>query len=190
MATTTTQNPQRSAEEIEDIILCKIFLVSLIDSMTNDSRIVYLQITTAEILSEGSHLKLSRDLIKRVLVDRLSGNFASALPPFQYLIGIYRRVCEEQKKIVNMKDKLVRAHMETVVNQSKKLSVSYCRIHLSNPDMFPDKGRSRSNVSPLFSLVFGEVSSSTNTFGGGPIGGSVGACPGFIYELFRDTDYE
>ncbi|KAJ0752146.1 hypothetical protein HanPI659440_Chr09g0321011 [Helianthus annuus] len=154
--------------------------------MTNDSRIVYLQITTVEILSEGSHLKLSRDLIKRVLVDRLSGNFAFAEPPFQYLIGIYRRVCEEQKKIVNMKDKLVRAQMETVVNQAKKLSVSYCRIHLSNPDMFSDKDRSRSNVSPLLSLVFGEVSSSTNTFGGG----SVGACPGFIYELFRDTDYK
>ncbi|MFS7948101.1 putative U box domain, Zinc finger, RING/FYVE/PHD-type, ubiquitin conjugation factor E4, core [Helianthus anomalus] len=184
--TTTTPKPQRSPEEIEDIILRKIFLVSLTDSMTNDSRIVYLQITAAEILSEGGDLKLSRDLIERVLVDRLSGNFASAEPPFQYLIGIYRRACEEQKKIVNMKDKLVRAQMETVVNQAKKLSVSYCRIHLSNPDMFPDNDRTRSNVSPLLPLVFGEVSSSIDTFGGG----SVGACPGFIDELFRDTDYE
>ncbi|KAM0039978.1 putative U box domain, Zinc finger, RING/FYVE/PHD-type, ubiquitin conjugation factor E4, core [Helianthus debilis subsp. tardiflorus] len=190
MATTTTPKPQRSPEEIEDIILRKIFLVSLTDSMTNDSRIVYLQITAAEILSEGGHLKLSRDLIERVLVDRLSGNFASAEPPFQYLIGIYRRACEEQKKIVNMKDKLVRAQMETVVNQAKKLSVSYCRIHLSNPDMFPDNDRSRSNVSPLLPLVFGEVSSSIDTFGGGSVGVGVGACPGFIDELFRDTDYE
>ncbi|KAJ0846292.1 putative U box domain, Zinc finger, RING/FYVE/PHD-type, ubiquitin conjugation factor E4, core [Helianthus annuus] len=186
MATTTTPKPQRSPEEIEDIILRKIFLVSLTDSMTNDSRIVYLQITAAEILSEGGDLKLSRDLIERVLVDRLSGNSASAEPPFQYLIGIYRRACEEQKKIVNMKDKLVRAQMETVVNQAKKLSVSYCRIHLSNPDMFPDNDRTRSNVSPLLPLVFGEVSSSIDTFGGG----SVGACPGFIDELFKDTDYE
>ncbi|KAJ0474412.1 putative U box domain, Zinc finger, RING/FYVE/PHD-type, ubiquitin conjugation factor E4, core [Helianthus annuus] len=72
MATTTTPKPQRSPEEIEDIILRKIFLVSLTDSMTNDSRIVYLQITAAEILSEGGDLKLSRDLIERVLVDRLS----------------------------------------------------------------------------------------------------------------------
>ncbi|KAJ0457434.1 putative U box domain, Zinc finger, RING/FYVE/PHD-type, ubiquitin conjugation factor E4, core [Helianthus annuus] len=42
MATTTTPKPQRSPEEIEDIILRKIFLVSLTDSMTNDSRIVAL----------------------------------------------------------------------------------------------------------------------------------------------------
>ncbi|MFS8014232.1 hypothetical protein Hanom_Chr15g01342171 [Helianthus anomalus] len=85
-----------------------------------------------------------------------------------------------------MKDKLVGAQMETVVNQANKLYVSYCRIHLSNPDMFPDNDRSRSNVSPLLPLVFGEVSSSIDTFGGG----SVGVCPGFIDELFRDTDYE
>ncbi|KAM0006921.1 putative U box domain, Zinc finger, RING/FYVE/PHD-type, ubiquitin conjugation factor E4, core [Helianthus debilis subsp. tardiflorus] len=185
MATTT--KPQRSPEEIEDIILRKIFLVTLIDSINNnDPRIVYLEMTAAEILSEGGDLKLSKDLMERVLVDRLSGNFTSAEPPFQYLTGIYRRACEEQKKIVNMKDKSVRTQMELVVNQAKKLSVSYCRIHLSNPDMFPDSERNKSNVSPLLPLVFAEVASSIDAFGGG----SGGSCPGFLDELFRDSDYE
>uniref|UniRef100_A0A803LSE6 RING-type E3 ubiquitin transferase n=1 Tax=Chenopodium quinoa TaxID=63459 RepID=A0A803LSE6_CHEQI len=49
-----TQKPQRSPAEIEDIILRKIFLVSLIDSMESDSRVVYLELTAAEILSEGN----------------------------------------------------------------------------------------------------------------------------------------
>ncbi|KAL8199422.1 hypothetical protein R6Q57_012990 [Mikania cordata] len=186
---TTTAKPQRSPEEIEDIILRKIFLVSLIDSMGNDTRVVYLEMTAAEILSEGGELRLSRDLIERVLVDRLSGNFTSAEPPFQYLIGIYRRANEEGKKIANMKDKSVRAQMELVVNQAKKLSVSYCRIHLGNPDMFPDAERGKSNVSPLLPLIFSEVSSSIDAFGGGT-SSSVASCPGFLDDLFRDSDYE
>ncbi|KAK9054028.1 hypothetical protein SSX86_025104 [Deinandra increscens subsp. villosa] len=184
---TTPAKPQRSPEEIEDIILRKIFLVSLIDSMGNDTRVVYLEMTAAEILSEGGELRLSRDLMERVLVDRLSGTFTSAEPPFQYLIGIYRRAYEEGKKISNMKDKSVRAQMELVVNQAKKLSVSYCRIHLGNPDMFPDPERSKSNVSPLLPLIFSEVSSSIDAFGGSS---SVGSCPGFLDELFRDSDYD
>ncbi|KAJ9562103.1 hypothetical protein OSB04_007263 [Centaurea solstitialis] len=194
---TTTAKPQRSPEEIEDIILRKIFLVTLTDSMGNDSRVVYLEMTAAEVLSEGRELRLSRDLMERVLVDRLSlsGNFTSsaAEPPFQYLIAIYRRAYEEGKKIANMKDKSVRAQMELVVNQAKKLSVSYCRIHLGNPDMFPDDERSKSNVSPLLPLVFSEVSSSIDAFGGGGggSGSGVGSCPpGFLDELFRDSDYD
>ncbi|KAD6795992.1 hypothetical protein R6Q59_020126 [Mikania micrantha] len=186
---TTTAKPQRSPEEIEDIILRKIFLVSLIDSMGNDTRVVYLEMTAAEILSEGGELRLSRDLIERVLVDRLSGNFTSAEPPFQYLIGIYRRANEEGKKIANMKDKSVRAQMELVVNQAKKLSVSYCRIHLGNPDMFPDPERGKSNVSPLLPLIFSEVSSSIDAFGGGT-SSSVASCPGFLDDLFKDSDYD
>lgn len=190
MATTTTKSP-RSPEEIEDIILRKIFLVTLIDSMTNDTRIVYLEMTAAEILSEGGQLRLSRDLMERILVDRLSGNYISAEPPFQYLISIYRRACDEGKKIVNMKDKSVRSQMELVVNQAKKLAVSYCRIHLGNPDMFPDTERSKSNVSPLLPLVFSEVSSSIDAFGSGGSGSGSGvSCPGFLDELFRDSDFD
>ncbi|CAH1420992.1 unnamed protein product [Lactuca virosa] len=186
---TTTAKPQRSPEEIEDIILRKIFLVTLIDSMGNDTRVVYLEMTAAEILSEGGELRLSRDVMERVLVDRLSGNFTSAETPFQYLVGIYRRAYEEGKKIANMKDKTVRAQMELVVNQAKKLAVSYCRIHLGNPDMFADSQRDKSNVSPLLPLIFSEVSSSIDTFGGGSSGGA-SSPPGFLDELFRDSDYD
>lgn len=186
-----TGKPQRSPAEIEDIILRKIFLVTLVDSMENDSRIVYLEMTAAEVLSEGKELKLSRDLMERVLVDRLSGNFISAEPPFKYLLGIYIRAHEEGRKIANMKDKAVRSEMELVVKQAKKLAVSYCRIHLGNPDMFPDSDRSKSNVSPLLPLIFSEVPSSFDGFGGG--GGSssgVTAPPGFLEEFFRDSDFD
>ncbi|KAL6324882.1 hypothetical protein AAG906_019790 [Vitis piasezkii] len=183
-----TKKPQLSPDEIEDIILGKIFLVSLNDSMESDSRIVYLEMTAAEILSEGRPLKLSRDLMERVLIDRLSGHFPGAEPPFPYLIGCYRRACDEGKKIASKKDKNLRSELELVVKQAKKLAVSYCRIHLGNPDMFSnwDSGANDSAVSPLLPLIFSEVSSSVDGFGGS----SIGCPPGFLEEFFRDSDFD
>lgn len=186
-----TVKPQRSPAEIEDIILRKIFLVSLIDSTEKDSRIVYLEMTAAEILSEDRELRLSRDLMERVLIDRLSGDFQSAEPPFQYLLGCYHRSYDEGKKITSMKDKNLRSEMELVVKQSKKLSVSYCRIHLGNPGMFPNWDTNRLSVSPLLSLIFSEVSSSVDGFGGsGSSSGEIVSPPGFLDEFFREPDFE
>ncbi|XP_055805669.1 probable ubiquitin conjugation factor E4 [Solanum dulcamara] len=185
-----TTKPQRTPAEIEDIILRKILLVSLVDSMESDARAVYLEMTAAEILSEGKELRLSRDLMERVLIDRLSGNFVSAEPPFQYLVNCYRRAHEEGKKIASMKDKNVRAEMELVVKQVKRLAVSYCRIHLGNPDMFPNWDMTPANVSLLLPLLFSEVSSSVDVFGGGSGSGGVSSPPGFLDELFKDGDFD
>lgn len=186
---------KRSLEEIEDIILRKVFLVSLTDTAesSSDSRIVYLEMTAAEVLSEGKELRLSRDLMERVLIDRLSGNFSSAEPPFQYLVGCYRRAFDEGKKIASMKDKDAKSEMESVVKQAKKLSVSYCRIHLGNPELFPNplnsNEKSRSSKSPLLPLIFSEVGSSVDGFGGSSAGGT--QCPpGFLEEFFRDSDFD
>lgn len=140
MATAT--KPQRTPQEVEDIIIRKIFLVSITGESTTtttgatDSRIVYLELTAAEILSEGKDLLLSRDVMERVLIDRLSGDFTVAgveSSTFHYLVGCYNRAHDESKKIVNMKDKNLRSEIETVIKQAKKLCVSYCRIQISAP---------------------------------------------------------
>ncbi|KAL3525884.1 hypothetical protein ACH5RR_014256 [Cinchona calisaya] len=144
----------KPAEEIEDIILRKIFLVSLIDSMESDSRVVYLEMTAAEILREGKDLRLSWNLMERILIDRLSGNFVAGEPPFQYLVNCYRRASEEGRKITSVEDKNIRFEMELVVKQAKKLAVSYCRIHLGIPGLFPNWDTNSSNVSPLLPLIF------------------------------------
>ncbi|KAF6135192.1 hypothetical protein GIB67_035263 [Kingdonia uniflora] len=184
MATTM----QKSLAEYKDIVLRKIFLVSLVDS--NDVRVVYLEQTAAEILSKGKPLLLSRDLLERVLVDRLS---VSSEPPFLYLVSCYRRAYEEGRKMGSMKDKIIKSELETLVRQAKSLSVSYCRIHLSNPDMFSssEKGKIDGNVSPLLPLILSEVSSSMDVFGGSAGSGSgIVSPPGFIEEIFRDSDLE
>ncbi|XP_027359137.1 probable ubiquitin conjugation factor E4 isoform X2 [Abrus precatorius] len=184
--------PQRTPEEVEDIIIRKIFLVSITESSNsnNDSRIVYMEVTAAEILSEGKELRLSHDSMERVLIDRLSGDFSSAgagdESPFQYLVGCYQRAHDEGKKIANMKDKNLRSEMEAVVKQAKKLCVSYCRIHLENPELFPSRNSgSGASSSPLLPLIFAEV-------GGGMFGsgGGVKSPPGFLEEFFRDPDFD
>ncbi|KAK4772848.1 hypothetical protein SAY87_027867 [Trapa incisa] len=183
----------RSLQEVEDIILRKIFLVTLSDSACTDSRIVYLDLTAAEILSEGKDLILSRHLMERVLIDRLSGSFQSAEPPLQYLIGSYRRAYDEGKKITSMKDTNLRLEMNIVVKQAMKLAVSYCRIHLANPELFGSESHdsiSKSNVSPLLPYVFGEVASTVDGFGGAGTSEGVKLPPGFIDEFFRDSDFD
>ncbi|KAG4976071.1 hypothetical protein JHK86_035545 [Glycine max] len=187
--------PQRTPQEVEDIIIRKIFLVSITEiansNTTTNSKIVYLELTAAEILSEGKELRLSRDCMERVLIDRLSGEFAGAgdESPFQYLVGCYHRAHEEGKKISNMKDKNLRSEMETVVRQAKNLCVNYCRIHLANPELFPSRGSASTGAnSPLLLLIFAEVGGG-NVFGGGG-GGGAKSPPGFLEEFFRDPDFD
>ncbi|KAK7365046.1 hypothetical protein VNO80_13820 [Phaseolus coccineus] len=188
--------PQRTPQEVEDIIIRKIFLVSIIENTNTsatDSRIVYLELTGAEILSEGKELRLSRDSMERVLIDRLSGDFSTSTgeaseSPFQYLIGCYHRAHEEGKKIANMKDKSLRSEMEAVVRQAKKLCVNYCRIHLANPELFPSRNSAGSDAnSPLLPLIFAEVGGGS-VFGGGS--GGAKSPPGFLEEFFRDPDFD
>ncbi|GKU97323.1 hypothetical protein SLEP1_g10485 [Rubroshorea leprosula] len=196
-----TQKPQRSPEEIEDIILRKIFFVTLTENpevTASDRCVVYLEMTAAELLSESKSLRLSRDLMERVLIDRLSGDFPNAEPPFEYLLGCYRRAHEESRKISNMKDRTVRAEMESVTRQAKKLSVSYCKIHLGNPELFnsgnsanTNSNNASSSRSPLLPLIFSEVSSGVIDGFGGSVGGSGVQCPpGFLEEFFRDSDFD
>ncbi|KAJ6734779.1 hypothetical protein OIU79_001947 [Salix purpurea] len=183
---TTSNKPQRSLEEIEDIILRKILSISLTDS--SDPRVIYLEMTAAEILSEGKDLKLNRDLIERVLIDRLSVQNPNAEPPFNYLLGCYRRAVDELKKIGNMKDKNVKSELELSIRQLKKLSVSYCRIHLGNPELFGDdsnvvKKTGSSNVSPVLPLIFAMVDGFNSA-------GTQPPPPGFLEELFKEGDFD
>lgn len=134
--------------------------------------------------------------MERVLIDRLSGDFSDSgaeASTFQYLVGCYNRAHDEAKKIVNMKDKNVRSEMENVVKQAKKLCVSYCRIHLANPELFASKNsNSDTRTSPLLPLIISECGGGggMGVFGGGSGGGGVRSPPGFLDEFFRDPDFE
>ncbi|XP_071696746.1 probable ubiquitin conjugation factor E4 [Rutidosis leptorrhynchoides] len=155
MSTTTANSP----EQMEDILLRRIFLLD--SSMANND-------SCGEL----------RNLIERIIVNRLSGNSES---PFQYLIGVYRRAYDEGNRIC-ISNESIRAQIELVVNQVKKSVVSYCRMYLlGKPDeKIINNGRAKSNVSPLLPLVLNLIDES----------GGVGSCTSFLDDLFNDPDSE
>ncbi|PKA50695.1 putative ubiquitin conjugation factor E4 [Apostasia shenzhenica] len=180
-----TAKPKRSPEEIEDIILRKIFLISLAQPPQNEPKIVYLEMTAAEILSEGKPLLLSRDYMERVLIDRLSGEFPGAEEPFAYLVGCFRRAGEESRKVASMKDPSLRLEIESAIKQARKLLVSYCRIHIGNPDMF---GSQNPPAPQLLGMIFSEVASPMDGFNS--LGSGFSSPPGLLDELFGEGDAE
>ncbi|KAJ0973800.1 hypothetical protein J5N97_015765 [Dioscorea zingiberensis] len=182
-----TGKPQRSPAEIEDIILRKIFLISLADPSPADPAVVYLEQTAAELLSEDRPLHLLRDSMERVLIDRLSLP-EPPLPPFTYLVASFRRATDESRKISSMKDASVKSQIDAAIKDAKKLLISYCRIVAANPDTFPSPNPSSPPAADLFSLLLSEVASPMDAFGGS--GSGVMAPPGFLEEFFRNGDYE
>ncbi|KAH9298077.1 hypothetical protein KI387_029759, partial [Taxus chinensis] len=174
--------PSRSTAEVEDIILRRIFQVTLGPGRDHVPPPVYLEQTAAEVLSEGMPLLLCMDIMERVLIDRLSTPHLEL--PFKYLVHCYRRAQEELRKIPSMRDKNLSVKMEEIGKQARQLAVSYSRIVLGNPDMFPQSGFEKASLLDLF---ISRVSTGFDTLGGSsaPI---ITAPPGFLEDFFRDFE--
>ncbi|MCL7037889.1 hypothetical protein MKW94_026030 [Papaver nudicaule] len=130
-----TGKPKRSPEEIEDLLIQRILLVTF--TAKDNKQVMYLERMAMDNLREGKSLLLHRGLTEAVLFDRLTGNFSGndQSPPFEYLVGCYRRAFEEGNKM--MQSPL----MDGVIKPTKKLVAQYCRLCFSNPDMFPQGER-------------------------------------------------
>lgn len=173
--------PTRSPAEVEDILLRRIFQVTL-GSGNQGSPVVYLEQTAGEVLSEGRPLLLSMDIMERILIDRLST--PGLEPPFQYLVQCYRRAQEELRRLPSMKDKTLSIKMEGIVKQSRQLSLSYSRIVLGNPDMFPQPVGGKS---PLLDLFLYEASAEFAAFGGSSVP-VITTPPGFLDDFFSEFE--
>eukprot|EP00252_Welwitschia_mirabilis_P016787 TRINITY_DN3721_c0_g1_i1.p1 TRINITY_DN3721_c0_g1~~TRINITY_DN3721_c0_g1_i1.p1 ORF type:complete len:1020 (+),score=199.58 TRINITY_DN3721_c0_g1_i1:182-3241(+) len=177
------KKPSRSREEVEDIILRRIFHVTLGPGRNPGSTLMYLEQTAAEVLSEGRPLFLNMDLMERVLIDRL--NISDQDPPFHYLVKCYKRAQDELRKLPSMKDKAMGQQMEEVVKNAKQLALSYSRILLGNPDMFSQF--ITSDKSPLLELFLAEASTGFDTFGSSNASNST-LPAGFIEDFFKDIE--
>ncbi|KAG6550550.1 hypothetical protein Mapa_007919 [Marchantia paleacea] len=172
----------RRKEEVEDFVLKKVLQVTLTpgpnDGPGSGSGMVYLEQLAAELLSEDKELALSKDLLERVLMDRLSVYREGTEPPFLYLIGCYRRALEEGRKVQNMKDKKILAEIQDTLSQVKELCVSYAGNICLYPDMFPQPViAAEEKHSDFLELILAEVAPSVGfdpgTSGGGPVGPSL-----------------
>ncbi|KAJ7561846.1 hypothetical protein O6H91_03G043800 [Diphasiastrum complanatum] len=175
----------KSPEEIEDFILRRVFQVTVLPATEHSNNLIYLEQVAAELLSENKAILLSRDVIERVLMDRLSTLYPGHEAPFDYLVGCYRRAVEEHRKVQNMKDKILMASMQDVLNQAKELAVSYAGITLLHPETFPQPHKIPSTSSSLLlTLILADVSPSTGLDRNPTNSGTV-IPPGFLDHFFK-----
>ena len=161
----------RSLVDLEDAVLRRVLLVTVRPgSEVGHGLPIYLELLAAELMSEDRAALLSRDLLERVLMERLSTLYDGSEPPFLYLVNCYRRAFSEGRKAQNMKDKAALAVIQDALQQVKDLAVSYSVLMLVHvkDNMFPQPlEASLSPNSLLLASLLAEGSSSSGYFATG-----------------------
>jgi ubiquitin conjugation factor E4 B len=180
--------PQRSPDEVEDIILRKILLVSLTPPANPSPAVAYLELTAAELLSESRPLLALRDAAERLLIDRLSllDPPAASQPPFTFLAAAFGRAADEARKISTIRDAGLRARLAGSIAHLRGLILSYARIVAGNPDTFPSPPAAPHPAAELLVFLLAEAADALDPT---PAPGAPPP-PGFIDEFFGGADYE
>ncbi|ONL99000.1 putative ubiquitin conjugation factor E4 [Zea mays] len=180
--------PQRSPDEVEDIILRKILLVSLTPPANPSPAVAYLELTAAELLSESRPLLALRDAAERLLIDRLSlpDPPAGSPTPFAYLVSAFRRAADEARKISTIRDAALRARLAASIAHLRALILSYARIVAGNPDTFPTPPGAQHPASDLLVFLLAEAADPLDPT---PAPGAPPP-PGFIDEFLGSADYD
>jgi hypothetical protein len=112
---------QRSPDEVEDIILRKILLVSLTPPSSPNPAVAYLELTAAELLSESRPLLALRDNAERIIIGRLSipDQPANSPPPFAFLAAAFRRAADEARKITTIRDAGLQARLKASIAHTR-----------------------------------------------------------------------
>eukprot|EP01113_Clastostelium_recurvatum_P014474 TRINITY_DN1788_c0_g1_i3.p1 TRINITY_DN1788_c0_g1~~TRINITY_DN1788_c0_g1_i3.p1 ORF type:complete len:1204 (-),score=380.22 TRINITY_DN1788_c0_g1_i3:63-3674(-) len=141
----TKTDPIALGDPWAQLILERVFLISLSPAQTSSLPTVFLESLQRELLEENSDIHqatLSRSLIDRIIVDRISSQpppaiatprTHPALSPFEYLVGCYRRVQEEMRRATNK----TRDDRQEVLRSAQQLVVSYLALVMLHPDSFP-----------------------------------------------------
>jgi ubiquitin conjugation factor E4 B len=130
--------PGRTMADLEDAVLRRVLAVTVKPGSAEGPGLpVYLEQLCGELMSEGKPTLLSRELLERALMDRLSAFAPGWEPPLLYLVNSYRRASEENRKAQNLRDKTHLAMVHDALHQVKDLAVSYSVLMLLHPSMFP-----------------------------------------------------
>ncbi|XP_062211598.1 probable ubiquitin conjugation factor E4 [Phragmites australis] len=188
MASPSPARLQRTPDEVEDIILRKILLVSLTPPANPSPAVAYLELTAAELLSESRPLLAVRDAAERLLIDRLSipDPPAASPSPFAFLASAFRRAADEARKISTIRDAALRSRLAVSIAHLRGLILSYARIVAGNPDTFPSPPNAPHPAAELLIFLLAEAADPLDPT---PAPGAPPA-PGFIDEFFGGVDYE
>ena len=99
--------------------------------------------------AEAPPLRLTRDIMERVLMARLTDPPPGyPQPPLEYLLGCYGRASAASRGLPALSDKQALAHLQATLANSRALVVSYAGLMLTM-DMFPQVGSLRCRPTPL-----------------------------------------
>ncbi|KAK1660457.1 hypothetical protein QYE76_048617 [Lolium multiflorum] len=193
MASPSTPAPlpsrqQRSPDEVEDIILRKILLVSLTPPSCPNPAVAYLELTTAELLSESRPLLAVRHNTERILIGRLSlpDPPANSPPPFAFLAAAFRRAADEARKITTIRDAGLQARLKASIAHTRGLILSYARLVAGNPHTFPSPPNAPHPAAELLIFLLAEAADSLDPT---PAPGAPPP-PGFLDELLGNEAIE
>ncbi|KAL6894677.1 hypothetical protein ACP4OV_008775 [Aristida adscensionis] len=180
--------PQRTPDEVEDIILRKILLVALTPPANPSPAVAYLELTAAELLSESRPLLALRDAAERLLIDRLSlpDQPAGSPSPFAFLAAAFRRAADEARKISTIRDAALRARLAASIAHLRGLILSYARIVAGNPDTFPSPPNAPHPAAELLVFLLADAADPLDPT---PAPGAPPP-PGFLDEFFGTAEYE
>ncbi|KAK1660478.1 hypothetical protein QYE76_048637 [Lolium multiflorum] len=179
---------QRSPDEVEDIILRKILLITLTPPSSPNPAVAYLELTAAELLSESRPLLALRDNAERILISRLSipDPPANSPPPFAFLAAAFRRAADEARKITTIRDSGLQARLRASIAHTRGLILSYARMVASNPTIFPSPPNAPNPAAELLIFLLAEASDSLDPT---PAPGALPP-PGFLDELLGNEAIE
>ncbi|KAM0846224.1 hypothetical protein ACQ4PT_055809 [Festuca glaucescens] len=187
-STPAPSRQQRSPDEVEDIILRKILLITLTPTCSPNPAVAYLELTAAELLSESRSLLALRGNAERILIGRLSlpDQPASSPPPFSYLAAAFRRAADEARKISTIRDAGLQVRLKASIAHTRGLILSYARIVAGNPDTFPSPPNAPHPATELLIFLLAEASDSLDPT---PAPGAPPP-PGFLDELLGNEAIE
>ncbi|KAM0865296.1 hypothetical protein ACQ4PT_043365 [Festuca glaucescens] len=179
---------QRSPDEVEDIILRKILLITLTPPSSPNPAVAYLELTAAELLSESRPLLVLRDNAERILISRLSipDPPANSPPPFAFLAAAFRRAADEACKITTIRDSGLQARLKASIAHTRGLILSYARIVAGNPTIFPSPHNA---PHPAVELLIFLLAEATDSLDPTPAPGAPPP-PGFLDELLGNEAIE
>ncbi|CAM6108599.1 unnamed protein product [Calypogeia fissa] len=167
-------------EGLENLMLKKVLKVTLVEEPEQQQEValetlagsaaeyLYLERLAAELLSEEKDLALNKDVLERVLVDRLSMSIEEVgETPFVYLVGCYRRALEQRRNLKrNMKSKQTLKEAQCTLYLVRELCVSYAGYICLYPDIFLHPAEvSNDGHSDLWGLILADATQSVGVSG-------------------------
>ncbi|KAL1996983.1 hypothetical protein VTN49DRAFT_7848 [Thermomyces lanuginosus] len=145
-----TPKPEESLESFEDRTLRSVFRITLNEDQKKDVHghpLTYLPGVRGELEEQGAELRISVGILDQALLE--AGTIAGGQRPLDYLLPCWKRVQRLYKGFRKAHDDDPKY---SVVQEARRLCISYCVFAITMPEMFGVESTARSPLKPYLLL--------------------------------------